>query len=104
MVQRGMAQQKRLIALVTELKKTLLHQLFTQGLRREPQKQTEIGPVPQSWKVRRLGDYARVLNGYAFKKHEHHRFKYRRLTLHKFTPVPGVHKSLHWIANKLGSR
>lgn len=35
----------------TELKKTLLHQLFTQGLRGESQKQTEIGLVPECWDV-----------------------------------------------------
>jgi type I restriction enzyme, S subunit len=43
--------QERLIALTTELKKALLHKLFTEGLRGEPQKQTEIGPVPESWKI-----------------------------------------------------
>ena len=46
LVQRAMEQQERLIALTTELKKILLHQLFTHGLRGEPQKQTEIGLVP----------------------------------------------------------
>ena len=51
----------------TELKKALMHKLFTEGLRNEPQKQTEIGPVPESWEVMELGKYARVLNGYAFK-------------------------------------
>lgn len=66
-VQRAMEQQERLLALTAELKKALLHQLFTHGLRHEPQKETEIGPVPRSWDVRRLGDYARVVNGYAFK-------------------------------------
>ena len=51
MVQRALEQQERLIALTTELKKVLLHQLFTQGLRGEPQKQTEIGPVPEGWEL-----------------------------------------------------
>ena len=50
-VQRAIEQQERLLQLTAELKKTLLHQLFTQGLRGEPQKQTEIGPVPESWEV-----------------------------------------------------
>jgi type I restriction enzyme S subunit len=50
-VQRAIEQQERLIALTTELKKALLHQLFTQGLRGESQKQTEIGSVPESWEV-----------------------------------------------------
>lgn len=50
-VLRAIDEQERLSALTAELKVTLLHQLFTQGLRKEPQKQTEIGPVPQSWEV-----------------------------------------------------
>lgn len=37
-VQRAVEQQERLIALTTELKKALLHQLFTHGLRGETQK------------------------------------------------------------------
>ena len=53
-VQRAIEQQERLIALTTELKKALLHKLFTEGLRGEPQKQTEIGPVPESWEVMKL--------------------------------------------------
>jgi type I restriction enzyme S subunit len=58
LVQRALEQQERLIALTTELKNALLHQLFTQGLRGEPQKQTEIGPVPKSWEVVTLEDAA----------------------------------------------
>jgi type I restriction enzyme, S subunit len=58
LVQRAIEQQKQLIALTTELKKALLHQLFTRGIRDEPQKQTEIGPVPQSWEVVELGSLA----------------------------------------------
>ncbi len=54
LVQRAIEQQERLIALTTELKKALLHKLFTEGLRGEPQKQTEIGPVPESWEVATL--------------------------------------------------
>ena len=58
LVQRAMEQQERLIALTMEMKKALLHQLFTQGLRGGPQKQTEIGPVPESWEVATLEDAA----------------------------------------------
>jgi type I restriction enzyme S subunit len=50
-VQRAIEQQERLLALTAELKKALLHKLFTEGLRGEPQKQTEIGPVPESWNL-----------------------------------------------------
>src|SRR5215813_8835715 len=51
LAQRAIEQQERLIALTTELKKALLHKLVTEGLRGEPQKQTEIGPLPASWEV-----------------------------------------------------
>jgi type I restriction enzyme, S subunit len=63
LVQRALEQQERLIALTTELKKALLHQLFTRGLRGESQKRTDIGPVPQSWEVAPLGSLAKVGNG-----------------------------------------
>jgi type I restriction enzyme, S subunit len=66
-VQRAIETQERIIQTTTELKKALMHKLFTEGLRNEPQKQTEIGLVPESWEVVPLGKYARVLNGYAFK-------------------------------------
>ena len=57
-VQRAMEQQGRILALTAELKKALLHKLFTEGLRGEPQKQTEIGPVPENWEVATLGSLA----------------------------------------------
>jgi len=57
-VQRAMEQQERLLALTTELKKALMHKLFTEGLRGEPQKQTEIGPLPESWGVAMLESVA----------------------------------------------
>jgi len=50
-VQRAIAEQERIIATTTELKKALMHKLFTEGLRNEPQKQTEIGPIPESWET-----------------------------------------------------
>ena len=43
-VQRPIEAQERIIQTTTELKKALMHKLFTEGLRNEPQKQTEIGP------------------------------------------------------------
>ncbi|MFZ5483610.1 MAG: restriction endonuclease subunit S [Pseudomonadota bacterium] len=54
-VQRAIEAQERIIQTTTELKKALMHKLFTEGLRNEPQKETEIGPVPESWEVVELG-------------------------------------------------
>jgi len=80
-VQRAMEQQELLLALTAELKKTLLHQLFTHGLRGEPQKQTEIGPVPESWKVVPLGDYlAAAQYGISAKGAEAGRYALLRMT------------------------
>ena len=50
-VQWAIEAQTRIIQTTTELKKALMHKLFTEGIRNEPQKQTEIGPVPESWEV-----------------------------------------------------
>ena len=62
-VQRAIEAQERIIQTTTGLKKALMHKLFTEGLRNEPQKQTEIGPVPESWEVVPLGQIARVERG-----------------------------------------
>ena len=40
-----------------------MHKLFTEGTRGEPQKQTEIGPVPESWEVVELGTTGDVVYG-----------------------------------------
>lgn len=56
-VQRVIEAQERIIQTTTELKKAIMYKLFTKGLRNEPQKQTEIGPVPESWKVVKIKDH-----------------------------------------------
>lgn len=63
LVQRAFEQQERLIQLTAELKKVLLHQLFTAGLRGEPQKETEIGLMPQSWSPTPIGTCCDILSG-----------------------------------------
>jgi len=64
-VQRAIEAQERIIQTTTELKKALMHKLFTEGLRNEPQKQTEIGPIPESWEVAPLSSCAVVQTGIA---------------------------------------
>ena len=45
------AQSDRVVEEAKSLKRAAMRSLFTRGLRREAQKQTEIGPVPKSWRV-----------------------------------------------------
>ncbi|HRX56266.1 MAG TPA: restriction endonuclease subunit S [Verrucomicrobiales bacterium] len=65
-VQRAIEAQEQIIQTTTELKKALMHKLFTEGLRNEPQKQTEIGAVPESWRVAELGEFFQIKHGFAF--------------------------------------
>lgn len=39
-----------------KLKQVAMRELFTRGLRGEPQKETEIGPVPESWGIRTVAE------------------------------------------------
>jgi type I restriction enzyme S subunit len=62
-VQRTIKAQERIIQTTTELKKALMQKLFSEGLRGEPQKETEIGLVPESWEVVHLSDVCRFQSG-----------------------------------------
>lgn len=53
-VKKAIEQQDNLIRTTTELKKALMQKLFTKGTRGEPQKETEIGLMPESWEVMRI--------------------------------------------------
>lgn len=59
-LQKAIEQQDILIRTTTELKKALVHKLFTEGTRGEPQKETEIGLVPESWGVAELGKHSQI--------------------------------------------
>ena len=43
------------VELAQDLKRAAMQTLFTRGLRGEAQRETEIGPVPESWNLRPLG-------------------------------------------------
>ena len=80
-VQRAIEAQERIIQTTTELKKTLMHKLFTEGLHNEPQKQTEIGPVPESWEVVPLGDVLLIAQyGMSVKGNPEGRYPILRMT------------------------
>lgn len=46
------------IEAATGLKQAAMRELFTRGLRGEAQKETEIGPVPESWSITSIDDVA----------------------------------------------
>ena len=48
--------QRRCAEATQALKRAAMQTLFTRGLRGEAQKETEIGPVPESWEEMTLGD------------------------------------------------
>lgn len=54
LMQSSILQQQQIINTVQQLKKNLLHKLFTEGVNNEPQKETEIGLIPESWEVAEL--------------------------------------------------
>jgi len=57
-VQRARRLNKRVLLTTQELKSAAMEQLFTRGLRGEAQKETEIGPVPESWDVITINEVA----------------------------------------------
>ncbi|MFZ5511633.1 MAG: restriction endonuclease subunit S [Pseudomonadota bacterium] len=50
-------------ATAQELKRAAMRELFTRGLRGEPQKETEIGLVPESWETRTILDLCEIWSG-----------------------------------------
>ena len=55
--------QARSVTVAQDLKRAAMGTLFTRGLRGEAQKETEIGPVPESWETSTLGESARLERG-----------------------------------------
>ncbi|MYK43312.1 MAG: hypothetical protein F4039_04405 [Gammaproteobacteria bacterium] len=62
--------RQREIALERERKAALMDYLFSHGTKGEPRRQTEIGEIPESWKVVKLGDKVELKNGINFKKEQ----------------------------------
>jgi len=55
-IQQAIEQQGKIIKKTKELKRSLMQKLFTEGLRGEELKETEIGLMPRSWSAKRLKD------------------------------------------------
>ena len=55
--------QDQNFATAQSLKRAAMHTLFTRGLRGEAQKETEIGPIPESWELKPISDHFAVVSG-----------------------------------------
>jgi type I restriction enzyme S subunit len=62
-IQQAIEIQDRIIEETKNLKKSLMKKLFTEGLYGEEPKETEIGLIPKSWEVVRLGEVAKLTMG-----------------------------------------
>jgi len=62
-IQSAIETQEKIIQTTTELKKALMQKLFTEGLKGEAQKETEIGLVPKSWEVVKVDDLGGIVTG-----------------------------------------
>ena len=62
-VERAARQEELAIERTEELKRAAMRSLFTRGLRGEAQKDTEIGPVPEIWKISTLGEMVQLERG-----------------------------------------
>lgn len=63
-IQQAIEAQESIIEAAQELKKSTMQHVFTYGLRGEKTKETEIGRVPESWEVKRFGEFATLHRGY----------------------------------------
>ena len=62
-VQGAREARQREVALEMERKAALMEHLFTHGTRGEATKQTEIGEMPESWNIGKLGDFIKFKSG-----------------------------------------
>ena len=69
-VQQAIDAQEQIIRITAELKNALMHKFFTEGLRKESKKQTEIGAIPQTWEVVPFDKLATLQRGYDLRKQD----------------------------------
>ena len=62
-IQSAIETQEKIIQTTAELKKALMQKLFTEGLKGEPQKETEIGRVPKSWELKKIKEICDIGTG-----------------------------------------
>ena len=63
LVRSAVLSQKRCEDAATNLKRAAMRTLFTRGVRGEPRKETEIGPMPESWEPRAVRELCEIWSG-----------------------------------------
>ena len=67
-IQQAIEVETDLIRVSRELKAAVVNKLFTEGLRGEKQKETEIGVIPESWETVNIGSLFNVNQGVSINK------------------------------------
>ena len=62
-IQNAIGIQDKLIKLLQELKKTMMHKLFTEGIGHTDFKDIEIGRIPKEWEIKTLKDISTIITG-----------------------------------------
>ena len=72
-IQEAKAARQRELALERERKAALMDHLFSYGTKDEPRKQTEIGEIPESWKVVKFAKTVKIAGGQVDPRQEPYR-------------------------------
>ena len=62
-VRKAMRTHEQITKVANDLKRTTMRELFTRGLRGEAQKETEIGPMPESWECLPVSTLGEIVTG-----------------------------------------
>lgn len=62
-IRKAIQMQEQIGRVAQDLKRATMRELFTRGLRGEAQKETDIGPMPESWIVEPINDHFSVVSG-----------------------------------------
>lgn len=66
--ERAVGVQDELRQLLEKVKSATMHQVFSRGLRGEAQKESELGPIPESWDLRTTAELCDIWSGGTPKK------------------------------------
>ncbi len=69
-IQQAIERQDKIIKATKNLKKSLMHKLFTEGIGHTEFKDSEIGQIPKSWKIKKLEEISDFKNGVNFTKNQ----------------------------------